>query len=261
MVSDKIKKWWEENAKQFQEEREIPIEINYGVGGSNEDNLKLLGDVSGKNVLEIGCGGAQCGIAFAKKGANVTAIDVSEEELKFAKRLAEENKVDIKFFQGDIINLGQISSESQDIVFSSWAFMYVTDLESCIKEAHRVLRNNGIFVFSTDHPFWRRISKDTLKVKKSYFETGSYEEPFMRGVFVAHDHKISDFVNYLANAGFVIEKMIEPNPNDTINEDPWVKDYDESKIEAMKYLPRTIIFKAKKCRPEASSKNSDEVNL
>ncbi len=49
----------------------------------------------GKNVLEIGCGGAQCGIAMAKQGAKVTGVDISEEQLKFAKVLAEKNKVKI----------------------------------------------------------------------------------------------------------------------------------------------------------------------
>ena len=246
MISDEIKKWWEDNAKEFQDRRNIPIEINYGVGGSNEDNLKLIGDVNGKNILEIGCGGAQCGIAFAKKGGNVTAIDISEEELKFAKELAKENNVNIKFFQGDIINLNQISSNSQDIVFSSWAFMHVTDLQSCFNESYRVLKDKGTFIFSTDHPFWRRICSDSLKVDKSYFEVGVYREPFMKGTFVAYDHKVSDFVNYLANARFTLEKMLEPNGTETLEKDPWVKDYNPSKLESMKYLPRTIIFKSRK---------------
>jgi len=39
----------------------------------------------GKNVLEIGCGGAQCGIAMAKKGAKVTGIDISPEVLESGK--------------------------------------------------------------------------------------------------------------------------------------------------------------------------------
>ena len=245
---NEVKTWWEDNAKQFQENRNIPIEVNYGVGGSNEEDHNLIGDVKGKDILEIGCGGAQCGIAFAKQGANVTGIDISEEQLKIAKKLAEKNKVKIELLQGDIIDLKQIESNSQDIVFSSWAFMYVTSLPSCFKEAYRVLRNNGVFVFSTDHPFWRRIGKESLKIKKSYFENGSYSEPYMKGTFIAHDHEVSEYVNWLVEAGFIIEKMIEPNPMDRIliEKDIWMKEYDDNKLEAMKWLPRTIIFKARK---------------
>jgi ubiquinone/menaquinone biosynthesis C-methylase UbiE len=247
-MSEEIKKWWNDNAQEFQKNRNIPIEINYGAGGSNEENFRLIGNVKGKNVLEIGCGAAQCGIAFAKQGANVIGIDLSEEQLKIAKGLAEKNKVKIKLLQGDIINLAQIESNSQDIVFSSWAFMYITDLQSCFKEAYRVLKNNGIFIFSTDHPFWRRVSKESLKIKKSYFENESYNEPYMKGTFIAHDHKVSDYTNWLVNSGFIIEKMIEPNAMENIEREKeiWMKDYDNNKLEAMKWLPRTIIFKARK---------------
>jgi ubiquinone/menaquinone biosynthesis C-methylase UbiE len=249
-MTEEIKKWWNDNAKDFQENRKIPIKVIYGVGGSDEEILKLIGEVKDKNILEIGCGAAQCGIAFAKQGARVIGIDISEEQLKIAKRLVEKNKVPIKLLQGDIINLSQIESNSQDIVFSSWAFMYVDDLPSCFKETYRVLKENGIFVFSTDHPFWRRISKESLKIKKSYFENGSYSEPYMKGTFIAQDHKVSDYINWLVESGFNIEKMIEPNPMESIKEekDIWMKDYDSSKIDAMKWLPRTIIFKARKLK-------------
>jgi len=53
--------------------------------------LQLIGSVKNKHVLELGCGGAQCSIAFAKKGAIVTAVDVSSVEIEFAKKLADEN--------------------------------------------------------------------------------------------------------------------------------------------------------------------------
>ena len=53
--------------------------------------MQLIGSVKNKHVLELGCGGAQCSIAFAKKGAIVTAVDVSSVEIEFAKKLADEN--------------------------------------------------------------------------------------------------------------------------------------------------------------------------
>jgi len=112
-----------------------------------------LGNVKGKRTLEKGCGGGQCSIAFAKQGAMTTGIDISEEQIKFAKKLAKKEKVEVKFYMGNIENLKQIKSKSQDIVFSSYALQYIKNLKKCFKEVYRVLKNKGIFVFSLDHPF------------------------------------------------------------------------------------------------------------
>src|SRR3990167_9036064 len=123
-MTKETKKWWEQVSEWYQKESKIPISIHYGPGSPNEDKLKLLGNLKGKNVLEIGCGGAQCGIAMAKKGAKVTGIDISEQQLKFAKELARKNKVNIKFIQRDFRKFPEIKSDSQDIVFSAYALQY-----------------------------------------------------------------------------------------------------------------------------------------
>ena len=206
-----------------------------------------MGDVNSKNVLEIGCGAAHCGIAFAKKGANVIGIDISEEQLRMAKKLIERNEVDMKLYEGDITNLDQIECDSQDIVFTAWALQYVEDLQACFKEVYRVLKKGGIFVLSLDHPFWRRVGKESLRIKKSYFDYGRYEEPHKKGIFIAYDKSISEIVNALANAGFKIEKMLEPDSRKKNIGDYWYDNQVEHRREAMKWIPRTIIFKAKKC--------------
>src|SRR3989338_6985105 len=130
-MSKETKKWWEHSSKSYQKESNIPADIHYGPGAPNEKELRLLGKLKGKRVLEIGCGGAQCGIAMAKQGAIVTGIDISEEQLKFARKLAEKNNVKLDFYQGDIKKLKQIKSNSRDIVFSEWALQYVDDLDKC----------------------------------------------------------------------------------------------------------------------------------
>lgn len=245
-MSKEIRKWWEDNALDFQEERKIPIEINYGPGSPNEDSLNLIGNVKGKNVLEIGCGGAQCGIAFAKKGANVVGIDLSETQLGYAQKLAKENNVNIEFHQGDITNLGLIESNSKDIVFSSWALLYVEDINSCFKEVYRVLKKEGIFVFSTFHPFWKTISGETLKVKMKYFDVGRYSEPHKKGLFVEYHHKMCDFINAIIESRLSLEKVLEPDSGKDYPEDFWKSQYEDSKKEKMRFIPRTMIIKAKK---------------
>ena len=222
----------------------MPVAISYGPGMPLENKLKMIGNVKGKKVLEIGCGGAQCGIAFAKKGAKVTGIDISKEQLQYVKELSEKHNVKINLLQGDIKNLKKIKSNSQDIVFSSWALFYVSDLKKCFKEVNRVLKKKGIFVFSTRHPFWETLNKQSMKIKRCYFDMGRDEEPYM-GKFVWYRYTMSELINSLIYAGFTIERIEEPDPRkkDKHTSNEFIKPY---KRKAMKKIPGTLIIKAKK---------------
>src|SRR3989344_356474 len=245
-MTKETKEWWESASEDYQKESKILIDVHYGPGSPNEKNLNLMGSVKGKNVLEIGCGGAQCSIAFAKQGAKVTGIDISEKQLEFAKRLAEKNKVYIKFYRGDIKKLPQIKSKSQDIVFSAFALHYVDDLSSCFKEVYRVLKKDGLFVFSLDHPMYRTINSKTLKLKNSYFDTGKKTFTFSGPKkFVCYVHTVSELYNTLVGVNFVVEKIIEPDSRKHYKYDSWYNLWDY-KPKLLKMVPPTIIFKARK---------------
>ncbi len=241
-MTKQTKKWWEYASKNYQEKCKIPIDIHYGPGSPNEKYFKLLGDIKKKKVLEIGCGGDQCGIAMAKKGAKVTGIDISKQQLKFAKNLADKNKVNIKFYQGDIKNLKQIKSNSQDIVFSAFALHYVDNLKKCFKEVNRVLKKKGLFVFSLDHPFFRTVNPKTLKLRDSYFNTGKWEEYFSDPTkkFVMYTHTMSELHNLLVNSGFQVEKIIEPDSRKKHSLDPWYGLWDY-KPKFLKMFPPTAL--------------------
>src|SRR3954447_20398123 len=173
-------RWWEANGPAYQADCQIPIDVHYGPGSPNEADLQLLGPVAGKHVLEIGCGGAQCSIAFAQQGAIVTAVDNAAAQLAFAKELAGRHDVSITFHQRDMTDLQPIATGSQDLVFSAFAFGYVDDLLACFREVHRVLRDDGLFVWSQGHPFYDTRDAATVKPVRSYFETGKVvagEEP------------------------------------------------------------------------------------
>jgi len=251
-MSKETKKWWEEASESYQKECRIPIRVHYGPAAPFEDQLNLIGSVKGKKLLEVGCGGAQCGIAFAKQGAKVIGIDISEEQLKFAKKLAEKNKVKIKLIKHDIQDLKPVSSNSQDIVFSAYALLYVGDLLKCFKEVNRVLKKDGIFVFSIDHPVYNILDFKTLKIKKSYLLTGKIQDfqtwrDKTKHKWIAYQRKISDIFNSLVNSNFFIEKMIEPDSRKKYPGDPWQGLW-EYKPKLLKLFPPTIIFKARKLK-------------
>ena len=242
-MTKETKKWWEHASQYYQKESNIKIGIHYGPGSPFEDKLKLLGNLKGKKVLEVGCGGAQCGIAMAKKGAKVTGIDISEEQLKFAKKLAEKNKVNIKFIQRDFKKFPEVKSNSQDIVFSAFALQYADNLLETFKEIYRTLKKKGIFVFSLDHPFFNAM----IDEKRSYLHTGKFVETFSDKTkkFVAYNHTVSELLNTLISAGFIVEKIIEPDSRKKYKGDPWAGLWDYTP-KSMAKMPPTIIFKARK---------------
>lgn len=251
MAKIDIRKAWNVLSQEYQKRHRIsPKHIHYGPNVPPEDSLKLLGSLGGKHFLEMGCGGGQCSIAAARKGALAKGVDLSEEQLKFARALAAKNKANARFYHGSFEDLGMIRSNSQDIVFSAYAFQYAKNLKRCFKEAYRVLKKGGIFVFSLDHPIFDIFESDrNLKVHRSYFDTGYREFTWsyrgakkkVRSFFIFR--KIEDIANPLVDAGFRIERILEPRP---LKRD-MVADYSQYYPYSMlRMVPGTIIFKAVK---------------
>ena len=248
-MADEAKAWWEANAREFQEMAQLPIAVIYGTHVS-EEKLQLIGSVAGKQILEIGCGAAQCGIAFAKQGAIVTGVDIAAAQLAIARELAEQNGVSITFHQRDMADLTPIASASQDIVFSSIAFHYVDDILSCFKEVHRVLKPHGLFVFSIGHPFSAMMDGTTLLPTRSYFDTGkvvlglevSDEVGF---AFAENRRTVSDYFSALVAAGFMVEQMIEPDVRPVDPTDPKNHLWGQTP-QFFETFPGILIFKSKK---------------
>ena len=248
-----VKLWWEKAAEDYQRQCRIPIDILYGPGAPNEDELQLIGPVTGKHVLEIGCGGAQAAIAFAKRGAVVTGIDIAEAQLRFARRLAAREGVEITLLQGDMANLASVATASQDVVFSACAFGYVDNLDRCFSEVHRVLKPAGIFVWSDGHPFTGVINPKTLMVDKSYFDTGVLIEGdtgVPGDAFGSVNRTLSDYFNLAVQAGFCIERLVEPDSRTRYPCDPWYGLWDYTPEICIK-IPQTIIFKCRKRQENA----------
>jgi SAM-dependent methyltransferase len=248
-MADEAKHWWEKAARDFQATAQLPIDILYGPH-VNEAKLQLIGPVAGKHILEIGCGGAQRGIVFAKLGAIVSGVDIAAPQIEYAKELCRKSGVTITFYQRDMTDLTPLASQSQDLVFSSWAFPYVDDLLSCFKETHRVLKADGLFVWSVWHPIFAMIEGATLLPTRSYFDTGkvvsglevSEESGF---AFSENFRTVSDYFNTLSEAGFIVDRMVEPDIRPVDKDDP--KNYLWNYTPRMYELfPATLVFKCRK---------------
>lgn len=108
--------------------------------------------MEGRDILEIGCGGGQNAIALAKWGAKAVGLDISEEQIKYATRLARKQKVPVQFHVGNMQDMNMLNEESFDIVLSSCAIGYSENPGQVFHEAFRILRRDGLFVFCVMHP-------------------------------------------------------------------------------------------------------------
>ena len=104
--------------------------------------------MKGKRVLEIGCGLGACAINFARAGAQVTAVDLSQKSIDVAKKNAESMGVGdkIEFYQGDAEQLSKFLPEGQyDLIFSFGVIHHTPHPDNVVEEAKKYLAPNGQF--------------------------------------------------------------------------------------------------------------------
>jgi len=113
----------------------------------HEALVARLGPIKGLRVLELGCGWGAFTVYLAKQGAVVTGLDIGEELVAAGRLLAEVNHVECEFVQGDARSL-QFASGAFDIVVAVATFHHLSkpDLSASLREAHRVLRPQGVAV-------------------------------------------------------------------------------------------------------------------
>lgn len=116
----------------------------------------FLGNLSGKRVLEMGCGNGWISLRFAQSGANVWACDISGKMIELARRYALAAGVDIRFDQLACEELAY-ADEFFDCVFIHMA-LHHCDIPATVREVRRVLKSGGKAVFVEDyayHPLMR----------------------------------------------------------------------------------------------------------
>jgi ubiquinone/menaquinone biosynthesis C-methylase UbiE len=241
-----IKEWWNSASEYYQNEisGDRMVDVQYGPFGSNEKKLKLLGEVKGKKILEIGCGAGQAAISLAKKGAICTGIDISPNQIKFAKKNAEKEKVTVKFLELPFSSLNTLKSRKFNIVLAIMSLQYCVNMADLLKNVKNLLVKDGIFIFSIESPFYLVMDPRDLKIKESYFNVGlkRKREKWPDGsihYFMYYDRKISDIINLIIDSGLKIEKVLEPLDKE---DNVWGKGYRRALVN--KIAP-TIIFVCK----------------
>lgn len=247
-MEDQAREWWNSWAEQFQEEYgggEIDVGVAWGPGAPEGDDLGLLGDLAGTKAIELGCGGAQFGIAVSERGADVTGVDISAEQLAYARALADERDQDVEFVETSVTDMPMIPDATYELAFSAWAFQWVADLDACFAEAYRILEDGGRFVFSVDHPYYKILDPETHDFERSYFDDSprrAYSDS-LDAEMVVYRRPVSEVVNRLIDAGFTIEELREPGYADP---DDYESEFGSYVPELMAKVPPTVVYAARK---------------
>jgi len=234
---------WDRHAAGYQAGAQLPTDVaHYGPDIGTEADYRLLGDLKGKRVLELGCGGAQCSIAFAKQGATAIGIDFSAEMLAFGKRLCEREEVKVELRHGDLADLAFLRADSIDLAFSAYAFGYVEDLNRVFRQVHRVLKVGAPLVFSLPHPAYDMLDDDApqpMMIRRSYFDRSPIEYTHNGIAFTDYHHTISDLFTSLNRASYRVDTILEPEPVGNGPRSQFWRD-------TFRYVPRTLIIRARK---------------
>ena len=170
--------WWDAAATEYYAEHGAMLgdaDFLWCPEGLREADAGLLGPVTGRDVLEIGCGAAQAGRWLVAQGARVTAFDVSHGQLRQARALNDASGVRVeRLVQADAQAL-PFAAAAFDVVCSAFgALPFVADAPATLREAARVLRPGGRLVFSVTHPLRWAFPDDPgpagLTVAQSYFD-------------------------------------------------------------------------------------------
>lgn len=215
--------WWDANADDYQAEHGAFLGDDRFVWcpeGLDEAEARLLGtDLAGRRVLEVGAGAAQCSRWLAGQGAHAVASDLSFGQLAHALRIdaaAGADRAGVPLVQADATRL-PFADESFDIVCSAYgAVPFVADSAAVMREAARVLKPGGRWVFSVSHPIRWSFPDDPgehgLTARDSYFDRRPYVEFDERGqaTYAEHHRTLGDRVREIVAAGLRVVDVVEP---------------------------------------------------
>jgi SAM-dependent methyltransferase len=209
---------WNADADDYQARHSEQLASSTGLAWGTyqvpESELRILGVVVDKDILELGCGAAQWSIALAKLGARPVGIDLSERQLDHARGLMAEAAVDFPLIHGSAESV-PLPDASFDIVFCDHGAMTFADPYRTVPEVARLLRPGGLFAFNHGTPIetiaWP-LDADHVgdRLVLDYFgmhrvddgETSTFNLPY------------GEWIRLFRANGFVIEDLIEPRPEE-----------------------------------------------
>ncbi len=189
-------------------------EIEWGMWGVPESELRAIGEISGKDVIELGCGTAYWSAWLARRGARPTGVDISDGQLASARRFQAEFGVEFPLVQASAESV-PLPRASADLVLSEYGASIWADPYRWIPEASRLLRPGGALVFLVNatllmlcippsgEPASERLARDLFGMHR--FEWPDDDS-------VEFHLSYGDMIRLLRANGFEVEDLLELRP-------------------------------------------------
>jgi SAM-dependent methyltransferase len=210
---ENVRVWTKANAKYTDASAETAWaqqEITWGVWEVPESDVRVLGNVAGLDVVELGCGTAYFSAWLARRGARVVGVDPTPAQLATARRLQAETGLEfplIEAFGEDV----PLPDTSFDLAVSEHGAATWADPYRWIPEAARLLRPGGRLVYMHGTALATMCFPDegsiTTELQRPYFGMHRLQWPGEEGVEFQLTH--SDEFHVLRDSGFEVERLVE----------------------------------------------------
>ena len=218
-------------------------EIAWGILKVPEQELRILPDVAGKDVVELGCGTAYVSSWLARRGAHVVGVDLSEQQLATARRMQAEHGLEFPLVHASAEDV-PLPDGSFDLVVSEYGASIWCDPNKWIPEAARLLRPGGLLAFLVNGTIlvlcWPDDDYADSQLVRPYF--GLFRQEDSGDGSINFHIGYGEWIRVLRSSGFDVEDMIEVQAPEDAVEHPLM----EIKPEWGRRWPADEIWKARK---------------
>lgn len=182
---------------------------------------EALGEVAGKSLLHLQCNLGSDTLSWARLGARVTGVDISDEAIAFATRLAEETgmRERAQFIRADLYDLPATLDQRFDIVVATYgALCWAPDLAGWARVAAHHVAPGGILLLVDTHPLGMAFAVDptdamghTLRLSHSYHHTEEPQTAYTPTGETVHvwGYGLGEVVTAVAATGLRVESLAE----------------------------------------------------
>lgn len=184
----------------------------WGVWRIPESELRVLGRVRGKDILELGCGAARWSVALALAGARPVGLDNSKRQLVHARRNMTAARTDFPFVHASAEKV-PLSDQSFHTVFADHGALSFADPRRTVPECARLLRPGGLLAFCASTPFhdlcWNdRSERVDSRLHSDYYSLGRWEDDG----HVEYQLPYGEWIRLFRDNGFAVENLLELRP-------------------------------------------------
>jgi SAM-dependent methyltransferase len=216
--------------------------VVYGTDLPTEADLRLLGPVEGKRVLDLGCGTGHNAVVLASQGAKVIGVDTDTDALAHARERADQAEVRVELHHGNLAELPFLRSDSVDAALSVFALAEVDDLSRLFRQVHRVLKPEAMFVCAFPHPAFAMFdptAADPLRAARRYDDAAPRPWTFGRRDLVDQPRTVGEIFTTFQRTNFLVDHVLEPTATGAGH-------HGASYAELMRVVPATLILRARK---------------